>query len=70
METVTLKISGMACGGCAASVKAALEAVKGVLSAEVSLETARAVVAFDPGLVAGETLCAAIAAAGYHAETA
>lgn len=70
METVTLKISGMVCGGCAASVKAALEAVQGVLSAEVSLENAQAVVAFDPELVAGATLHAAVAAAGYHAETA
>lgn len=68
METVTLNISGMACGGCAASVKAALEAENGVSSAEVSLENAEAVVTFDPASASGVTLCAAIARAGYHAE--
>lgn len=40
-------ISGMRCGGCVARVKAAIQAVEGVKSADVSLENATAVVEGD-----------------------
>ena len=42
METVYLNITGMACGGCAHTVRQALLAVDGVDGAEVSHETGRA----------------------------
>lgn len=41
---ITIKIEGMQCGHCSSRVKAALEKVEGVSSAEVSHETGLAVV--------------------------
>ena len=38
METLTLNIEGMTCGGCVKSVTRILEGVEGVAKAEVSLE--------------------------------
>ncbi len=49
---ITLKIEGMQCGHCSSRVKAALEKVAGVTSAEVSHETGTAV-------ITGESLDAA-----------
>jgi Cu2+-exporting ATPase len=49
---ITLKIEGMQCGHCSSRVKAALEKVEGVSSAEVSHETGTAV-------ITGESLDAA-----------
>lgn len=66
METITLHITGMACGGCASAVTQALLALPGVESAEVSHATACAVVRFDPAQVHPEQLEAAIARAGYQ----
>ena len=42
--TKTMKIEGMMCGHCEASVKKALESVEGVVSAEVSHKDGEAVV--------------------------
>ena len=42
--TKTMKIEGMMCGHCEATVKKALEAIDGVNSAEVSHEAGTAVV--------------------------
>ena len=39
METLTLNIGGMTCGGCVKSVTRILENTEGVAKAEVSLET-------------------------------
>lgn len=41
---ITIKIEGMQCGHCSSRVKAALEKVAGVTSAEVSHETGTAVI--------------------------
>lgn len=49
---ITLKIEGMQCGHCSSRVKAELEKVAGVASAEVSHETGTAV-------ITGESLDAA-----------
>lgn len=38
MQTITLNIEGMTCGGCVKSVTSILEGVNGVDKAEVSLE--------------------------------
>lgn len=69
MDTVTLKIGGMACGGCAAAIRMALEQVPGVQAVEIALENAEAVVEFDPALASPARLCETVAAAGYRAET-
>ncbi len=69
METLTLKVNGMTCGGCVRSVKKVLESVPGVRSAEVSLEQAQATVLLDaagsPAMLAA--LRSAVEAAGYEA---
>lgn len=65
METVTLKISGMVCGGCANTVKQALLAQAGVNEANVSHEEATAEVQFDPALVQLDQMQSAIERAGY-----
>ncbi len=67
METTTLNISGMTCGGCTASVKRVLEALPGVSHAEVSLDSAQAEVTFDPAQTGREAMAAAVQRAGFQA---
>ncbi|MHB8666904.1 MAG: heavy-metal-associated domain-containing protein [Burkholderiales bacterium] len=66
MQTVTLGISGMTCGGCVRSVTNVLKALDGVTKAEVSLEKRNAVVDYDPGKVALEQLKRSVAEAGFE----
>jgi copper chaperone len=65
METVSLGVSGMTCGGCVRSVGNVLKALDGVVTTEVSLEGKRAVVEFDPGKLSVDQLKQAIVEAGY-----
>jgi copper chaperone len=65
METVTLKVNGMTCGGCVASVTRVLHALPGVGEVVVALEPGTATVSYDPqrtGLPAFER---AVQDAGY-----
>ena len=66
MQTVTLGISGMTCGGCVRSVTNVLKALDGVTKAEVSLEKNSAVVDFDPGKVKVEQLKRSVVEAGFE----
>ncbi len=61
----TLTVKGMMCAHCEARVKAALEAVPGVESADVSHEKGTAKV---KGTASREALVKAVASAGYEAE--
>lgn len=65
MTTKTFNISGMTCGGCAASVQKALQAVDGVQSISVSLENQQAVISFDEAIVSVQALSEAIEDAGF-----
>jgi Cu2+-exporting ATPase len=65
---VILKVKGMMCGHCEARVKAALEAIPGVASAQVSHKKGRAVVALS-GEAAVEDLVKAVVDAGYEVRT-
>jgi len=65
METVTLKVGGMTCGGCVASVTRVLKATTGVDSAVVRLDSASATVTFDPARTSLPALKSAIEDAGY-----
>ena len=67
METTTIKVDGMSCGGCVKSVTGVLTALDGVAKAEVSLEQKQAVVEFDAAKVTREQLKAAIDDAGFEA---
>ena len=66
MQTTTLNISGMTCGGCVSSVSKVLKALDGVAKAEVSLEKKNAVVEFDPGKVQVEQLKRSVVEAGFE----
>ena len=48
METVTLNVTGMTCGGCVASVTRVLKTTPGVDNAVVRLDSHSATVTFDP----------------------
>lgn len=68
METTTIKVGGMSCGGCVKSITGVLTALDGVAKAEVSLEQKQAVVEFDAGKVTRDQLKATIEDAGFDAE--
>lgn len=65
METTVMKVQGMTCSGCVASVKRVLEGVDGVASADVSLEAAQAVVRHDPVRAKHAALKQAVEEAGF-----
>lgn len=66
MQTVTLGISGMTCGGCVRSVTNVLKALDGVAKADVSLEKNCAVVDYDPGKLGVEQLKRSVVEAGFE----
>ena len=66
METTTLKIGGMTCGGCVASVQRVLSELDGVQHAEVSLARNEATIEFEPGRVKPADLETAIEDAGFE----
>jgi len=66
MQTVTLGISGMTCGGCVRSVTNVLAALEGVAKADVSLDKQCAVVDYDPAKLGVAQLKHTIEEAGYE----
>jgi copper chaperone len=65
METITLKVNGMSCGGCVANVTRVLKATPGVADALVRLDARDATVTFDPARIDAQALKSAIENAGY-----
>ena len=65
MQTVTLNIDGMTCGGCVKSVTRLLEGVEGVEKEEVSLENKNAVITFDESKTDTDALIDAVEDGGY-----
>ena len=65
MENVTLKVDGMSCGGCVASVERVLKAVPGVVAVKEQLSPGLAEVNFDPARTQVAALKTAVEAAGY-----
>jgi copper chaperone CopZ len=57
----------MHCGSCAALIEETLAEQAGVTSASVDLDTARAIVEYDPAQLEVDDLAAAVAEAGYSA---
>jgi len=66
MQQATIRVEGMTCNGCVASVTRVLTALPGVGSVDVSLERHEAQVQFDPTRTDPEHLRTAISAAGYQ----
>lgn len=59
---IELQLSGLSCGHCTESTRKALEAVPGVIAADVTLDSAKVY-----GKVEAQTLIDAVEQAGYHA---
>ena len=68
--SVEFLVEGMHCGSCVALIEETLQEQAGVSSATVDLDSARAVVGFDPSQIDVDALTAAVAEAGYAATLA
>jgi len=66
MQTATLNVSGMTCGGCVRSVSKVLNTLDGVVKTDVSLENKSAVVEYDEAKVNPAQLKRAVEEAGYE----
>jgi copper chaperone len=64
-KTVTIKVEGMHCGGCASSVAKALKATSGVEDAQVSFEKGEAVIKYDEQKVTVAKLREVISGTGF-----
>lgn len=67
LRQVTLKIEGMTCASCPATVKAALKRLPGMVNVDVSFKEAKATVSYYEGKVTVEQMIKAINEAGYKA---
>jgi copper chaperone len=67
MQTETINVTGMTCGGCVDVVTRALVAVDGVHNVNVSLANAEAKVDFDESMTSTDKLNLVIEEAGYGA---
>ena len=65
MDTLTLTVTGMTCGGCENAVKRGLSRLDGVGEVTASHADARVVVTFDPSRVSPDDIKARIGAMGY-----
>jgi copper chaperone len=65
METVTLRVTGMTCGGCENAVKRALGRLEGVSEVTASHVEEKVGVSFDSAMVTPDQIRARIAAIGY-----
>ena len=70
MQTDTLKVTGMTCGGCVSHVTKVLLAVPGVSIATVSLAEGAAHVEFDGTKTTLSKIKSAVTASGYGTENA
>ncbi len=66
MDVAVLKVNGMTCQGCVASVTRVLKAVDGVAQAEVTLQPGEAKVTYDPSKTNFAHLREAVEDAGYE----
>lgn len=67
LDTVTLRVEGMTCGGCTLATRKVLERLDGVTSADVSYEKKQAMVIYDPAKVSATQMIAAVATLKYTA---
>ncbi|MEN6669117.1 cation transporter [Psychrobacter sp. B38] len=69
-QTRIIKIEGMTCGGCVASVHSATQDIDGLDTMSVELDTNQATVTFDDSKTSVEAIAAAIDDAGFDASVA
>ncbi len=65
MKSVTFRIEGMHCGGCAQNIKALVAAETGVRAADISYDRGEGRILYDPQAVTEDQLIATIQKAGY-----
>jgi copper chaperone CopZ len=65
MKQLDLKVGGMSCGHCVASVRSALESIEGVTVDQVSVGSAT--VHYDPSTTQPADVVTRVKAAGYDA---
>jgi copper chaperone CopZ len=65
--TIELNVTGMHCGSCSALIEESLGEHPAVTAASVDLDSARAVVTYDPSRLGADELCAVVAEVGYSA---
>lgn len=66
MKSLTLKVEGLRCDGCAERVRTRVAAQPGVKSTEVSFEQAQARVLYDPQATDEDRLVGVIQELGYR----
>ena len=66
-KTITCKVKGMTCGGCATMIEGSLLKTSGVKTAKVSFKNSEAVVEIDPAQAGERDVVAAIDKAGFKA---
>lgn len=67
-KTVTLKITGMSCAGCASHIHTALSKTEGVISDEVKYPGDIAAVKYDASKISEKEIITVIEKTGYKAE--
>ncbi len=67
MQTTTLRITGMTCGGCVNSVTKVLQALPGVSEVSVSLDKGEGTIQYDELTTNKNALISAVIQAGYDA---
>ncbi|MGH9970551.1 MAG: heavy-metal-associated domain-containing protein [Pyrinomonadaceae bacterium] len=67
-RSVTLRVKGMTCGGCATSVESALKSTEGVEDAQVSYKRGTAIVKYDDQKVTVAKLREVVNSAGFTCE--
>lgn len=67
-KTVTLKITGMSCAGCANSIHTALSKTDGVISDEVKYPGDIAVIKYDASKISEKEIITVIEKTGFKAE--
>lgn len=67
-KVISLKISGMTCGGCEAHIEDALIKLQGVKKVEVNYKQGSAIVTINPEEVDAQVLVETVTKAGYSAD--
>ena len=70
IESVSLTVTGMKCGGCEANVTSKLNAIEGVLSVSASSKDNKVNVEFDTEKTGLEVIAGIIVDAGFTVEAA
>jgi copper chaperone len=65
VETLTIDIKGMTCGGCVKSITNVLQPITGVSTVTVSLEQNNAIITYDPNKAKPAQFKSAIEDAGF-----